>query len=157
MREPLGGNVHGISARWQRYPLSLLSVLAPAACGLFASGPSLSIEMDATVVVRPKPDTMATVTYVIVNHGSAAAYVAACGLRPSPATDRLVGAAWEGYFGNGCKGTVDMSPITLTPGQTVNGTWSWDRAGTYRLRVYYGEDPTSALANSVVGPNFALQ
>jgi len=147
--------VYGISGPgWLRHARGLALAFVAAGC---ADSPDPSIEMGASLVIRPKPDSMATVPYTVSNRGSAAAYVAACGQYPSPGTDRLVGGSWEAYFGSGCKGTVDMSPILLAPGQTVSGIWAYDGAGTYRLRVYYGVDVKYPAAASVVGPAFTLE
>jgi hypothetical protein len=126
-----------------------------AACD--GSHSDLRVEMAATSVTRLPPDSMATLSYRLTNHGSSSAYIAACDQNPRPGTDRLVAGSWQQYLGSACHGVGDNGPVTLAPGQVVDANWSWDVAGTYRLRVFYTDDATTPFNDHVVGPTFVIQ
>jgi len=100
---------------------------------------------------------MVSISYRVTNRGSSSTYLLACGQLPTPETDRLVANSWQEYGGTGCVAIYDMRPLALAPGQAVDASWSSDVAGTYRLRLFFGDDPTAATAKSVIGPTFVVQ
>ncbi len=132
-----------------------VGLLGLAGCNWFGS--EVQVEMATTSVTRPRPDSMVSVSYRVTNHGSTSSYLLACDHRPTPETDRAVASGWEQYLGTGCLAIYDMRPVVLAPGQTMDASWTWDVAGTYRLRVFFGDDPTAAATSSVIGPMFVVR
>ena len=132
-----------------------VGALSLAACNWFGSG--VELEMATRSVTRPGPDSMVSISYRVTNRGSSFTYLLACDQRPIPETDRVVASGWQQYLGTGCLAIYDGRPLALAPGQAVDASWSSDVAGTYRLRLFFGDDPTAATAKSVIGPTFVVQ
>jgi hypothetical protein len=159
MRDPLDGNMDSVRRETEMWKyLTILSTLALGSCDLLGPDiPKLGVEMDVTSFTGLPPDSIVTVAYRVTNHGSAPAYIAACGDHPVPGVDRLTSTSWQDYLGSACLANVSMAPLPLAPGQSIDALWSWNVIGTYRFRVYYGDGAGSPWASSVLGPAFTLR
>ena len=100
-------------------------------------------------------DHGAPIPFVISNSGPNAAFVSACGVNVTTLVERRGRGTWEPYAGGACLAIYLFEPLRLAPGATIAATIQIPDAGSYRLKLQAGTDPTRLV--SVTSSSFEVR
>jgi len=117
-----------------RLCLVVLLPLVTACPGTSAPVGGLVIRTSAVSFSRQASEP-AVIDFTVTNTFDHRVYLARCGPRIMSALDRAGASGWEQYSGDACIAILDMSPLPIDPGVTLQSSRAIHDPGQYRLRI----------------------
>lgn len=113
---------------------ALLLALVLGACDLGSEPEILPLSVSASIEAAPgEPEGLAALVYEITNDGTAALWVGGCDGEPLVSVERREDGEWEDVSAGVCQANVEMTPIEIAAGETLEGTRLIDDVpGSYR-------------------------
>lgn len=145
--------------------LQRLFVVTLAALTVACSGedrPVLGVSVEGTSFQRQSVPSTATspvafVPYTTRNRGNASAFIPACGTRPEPVIERLVGGSWQSYASGFCIDVLMETPIELRARDSRRDEVAIGDPGRFRVRLPYSEGSQSSKRFDAVSLPFDVQ
>lgn len=142
----------------KRMCVALAVVLASCSSITEPSGtPDLRLGVAGELFVRSSETGAARVPFVLHNRGTATVRVPRCGDDVTLEVMKAEGSAWAQYGSGICPANLNMVPIAVEPGESVEGTWMVSEPGRFRLRVVAGCDCEIRIGYPAVSDAFEVR
>jgi len=143
----------------RRWAVAAVLALTCAACRHDVTGVAGVTVYDVSVSEAARVSTVegANLTFRIVNHGAAPAYLQECGDFPSLGIERYVNGQWQPLLGALCPRPQTPGPIALAPGVALTLDRTFSDTGRYRVSVVVATTPDLGGSGQAVSPPFDIR
>ncbi len=138
--------------------MALAVVLASCSSITEPSGaPDLRLGVAGELFVRSPETGAARVPFVLQNRGTATVRVPRCGDDVTVEAIKEEGSAWAQHNSGICRTNLNMAPIAVEPGESVEGTWLVSEPGRFRIRVVAGCDCEIRIGYPAISDAFEVR
>jgi hypothetical protein len=138
--------------------VALAVVLASCSPVTGPSGtPDLSLGVSGELFVRSSDTGAARVPFVFHNRGTATVRVPRCGDDVTVEAMKAEGSNWAQYNSGICPANLNMVPVAVKPGESLEGTWTVGQPGRFRIRVVAGCDCEIRIGYPAVSDAFEVR
>lgn len=148
--------VDPVGRRWRGV---VALAVALAACGHDVTGVAGITVYDVSVSESARAPTVEgpNLTFRIVNHGAATAYLQECGDFPALEIERYANGQWQPLLGALCPRPRTPGPIALAPGAALTLDRIFSDTGRYRVSVVVATTPDLGGSAQAVSPPFDVR